>query len=157
MEDISFGAQYSSRELRSRNRLSVSTTILHSENGEQPTALEMRFSAYPTEEGSPYKRNLTVPHGEVAIPLDTGWIKQASLIHIANKTGLKWQLIPSKEELADHAGAIVRLRHKDDAGGGILIRPGKFIIVELEDPSSYVLECVSSVVSAQVSLFVIPE
>lgn len=64
--------------------------------GEEPTAVESRFSRWVHTTEQPWTRRFNV--GADWQPLDCGWVEQASLLHLANNEGKNLRFVPTKEE-----------------------------------------------------------
>lgn len=149
MEDISLGQRYTSQQLKDLTRLSATVVLRHAALGNQPDTTELRFSTICKSEEDPYRRKVRVTNEPM--PLDLGYVKNPRLILLANKTGNRWQTIPTPEEILEVQNAVVRVRYSS-SGNGLLIRPGSCILVEIESSEDLVVECLSASIPAELHI-----
>ena len=90
-----------------KDRITVREMIYHQQAGEQPTGTETKFSHELESHEQPYQRRLSV--GEDWIPLDHGWIEEASLLSIFNEEGKFLQVNPTDEERAEAAKKVLQV------------------------------------------------
>lgn len=76
--------------------------------------------------------------GKTPKPLDLGWIEVPGLVLIENTAGRKRTTHPSAEEITALALELVFLYCKD-GGGRLIVRPGRFNLVEFEDARSWLV------------------
>ena len=133
-----------------QDRITAVLNMYHEHHGEQPFCVPCTFSSATSTVEQPFSRRVTVEKDP--IPLDTGWIDDVGYILLENKTGESPQTIPSEEEEEELALTILKVT-AGNGGIGMLVRPGRFLFVELEDASTVWLSAAHNTVSAIVHVF----
>jgi hypothetical protein len=94
-----------------KSEITVVEQVYHQLSGSQPRAIESRFSRELESDEQPYERHLKV--GEESVPLDCGWIKEASQLVIINEEGKGLQANPTDEERKGLACKILEISYVD--------------------------------------------
>lgn len=141
-----------------KDRLVVVETVYHQPTGEQPTAVESRFSRDLQTVEQPYQRQLTAT--EEWKPLDCGWIKDAGMLVIQNLEG-KFQANPTDEERAEAAARVLEVSYREDQDPNMDVSRHGWLIYPGESfrgcPSNLDLLAVRSQYgSLRLSVFIIP-
>lgn len=90
-----------------RSRIVVVSHVVYQSLGDQPVKLERSYSRQLTTTEQPYLRKLTI--GSQWVPLDKGWLNQASLLDISNEEGKHLQVNPEDWEALAIKGRVVEV------------------------------------------------
>jgi hypothetical protein len=127
--------------LEHKDRLTCAFSMTHEHIGYQPMGCDIRFSdMLESFDEQPVMRRITVTKEEK--PLDLGHLEPEHIgyIVVESRVGKSLLKIPSEEEKAVHKQQTIRIRSNGD-GMGLMVPPGKFICVCLEDPSDLWISC----------------
>lgn len=94
------------------SRFVVVESIYHQHHGRQPTGTEHRYQRWLSSNDQPYVRELHLT--EEWAPLDCGWLKSASLLHLHNIPP-SYKTYPTPGEAATNASKIIEV--------GLLVHP----------------------------------
>lgn len=132
------------------DRITANINVYHEHHGEQPHPAASAFSAFLETIEQPYGRRVRLQAGE-PVALETGWVERVGMVLIENRTGKAKKKNPTEEEKADIAKRVVRVT----AGGGPgwIVRPGRFMFVEVEDASSVMLQCLHETADLYLNIF----
>jgi hypothetical protein len=92
------------RDLRN-GTLTVVETVYHQQLGDQPLPVTTRFVRNLSSQEQPYVRKLTL--GPEWVPLDTGWITEASYVIIANEGNGPITKNPTDEQIQEEANRLI--------------------------------------------------
>jgi len=95
------------------DRLTVVETVYHQPEGEEPTAVESRYSRRLLTNEQLFQRRCRA--GAQWQPLDTGWVDAAGLLVIENREGRFLQRRPTDAERLEAAARILEITVERDS------------------------------------------
>lgn len=114
--------------LAKADRLTVRASVYHEHCCDGPVQAELSYSEMLETIEQPWVRRIQVfPRWT---PLETGWIKQCSLMAIENKAKLGEFRNPSDEEKEAFKKKVILVAYQGCDTPWAIIRPGRFIILE---------------------------
>lgn len=106
-------------------------------DGGQPTSTELRYTRWLDTDEQPFVRRTKV--GSEWTPLETGWVKRASLLVLHNEGEEREQGIPSPTMKAELASRVIEVRFNGITVA--VIRPGESMRLEPVCLKYVVLRC----------------
>ena len=106
-----------------QSRVTVVEQVYHQILNEQPHLVESRFSRGLQSDEQAYERRLKVDEG--GMPLDCGWLTEASQLLIINEEGRNLQVIPTDEERKELAKKVLEIFFGDRPDNCWLVPPGE--------------------------------
>jgi|SRR5580692_6621507 hypothetical protein len=117
-------------------RLVVVEQVYH-QDGCESASVEPSYSEELTTDEQRFSRRMTV--GGAAVPLETGWLTECSLLVLWNRTGRGRPVIPTAKQVETDKAAVVEVRF----GGGdpALLSVGESLRVRPAELSGVSLRC----------------
>lgn len=135
-----------------RDRITVVEYLYFNPFGDQPSAVESKFSRPLTsKDEQPYERRLRV--GEEWMQLDMGWLKEVSMLRIHNQEGQFRLINPTEEEIAESQKKVLEVRYQGSSGTW-LIPPGESMRGTPSSPHTLQIRCQSG--DARFTLYAFP-
>ena len=135
-------------------RIAVRELLYHQAPQEQPTAVESVFSRPLSTEEQPYTRKAKV--NEAWVPVETGWLLGAGMLHLANEEGRFQQVQPTPGERAAAARKVVEVGlavAEGEVAVCWLLRPGESLRAEPAEVGRLRLRCREGVARVTVNVF----
>jgi hypothetical protein len=111
-----------SRQIMKGNHITVVEAIYYTAEGQQPTAVETRFTRRVTSDEQVWTRRIKI--GAEWVRLDTGWLDKPSLVVLSNEAGKGLQTYPSEGEKQNISGRIIEVGQEVGTQG----MPGWYIV-----------------------------
>lgn len=143
------------------DRLTVVETVYHQPWGEEPVAVESRFSRDLQTRNQLFERRCRV--GEDWQPLECGWLGEAGMLVIENREGRFLQRVPTDEEREAAAAKVLEVgwepdgatMHDPPATAQWIIPPGESIRGQPATLKSLRLRCRSG--ECRFTVYLLPE
>ena len=135
-------------------RIAVRELLYHQAPQEQPTAVESVFSRPLVSDEQPYVRKVKVGGAWEAV--ETGWLVDAGMLHLANEEGRFQQVQPTPAERAAAARKVVEVGLAVAEGEVVvcwLLRPGESLRAEPAEVGRLRLRCREGVARVTVNVF----
>lgn len=151
-ELIAIAQEVSERTLET-DRLTAIIQTYHQQVGEQPVTMQTRYAhaLQGTEES--WQRKSTVEAKWTPLKSWGSWVESCSLLLIINKEA-KHPSNPTEEQIEHDAKQTLGLRFGDKGESQMLIRPGRFMVLEPFQWQDLQMKCLDT--STKVHIFMVP-
>jgi len=134
------------------NRLVVVETVYHAPSVDRPVSVDGSFSTWLSSDESPCGPRFSFA-GEEWEQIDSGWIKQASMVSISNVEGKHHQVVPSAEEKVVIASKIIEVAVRGGEAHPFLVRPGQSMRFCPSDLSTLLVRCRAGRAKFNITIF----
>jgi hypothetical protein len=134
-----------------KSRLGVVEHVYHQASNDQAFQVEGRYSRPLVTNEQPYRRKLTLT--KEWQPFDSGWVKEAGMIHVSNEEGKHAQVIPTEREAAVTSAKVIELASFDADPNPYLIMPGETFRGQPKDVRQLMIRCQYGTATCWVTVF----
>jgi hypothetical protein len=133
-------------------RITVIEMIRHQihDGVSQADSLDNGYTQFLVTDEQVFNRHFKVEEGREWKSLETGWIKDCSLLVLKNKEGERYPKIPTQQEKDNTMLRIIELGNNDLI---VLVRPCQSIRLEPKDLSQWKIRCQHKTARCAISLY----